>query len=167
RINLIISEFLVLAKPQAPQIKEYDLRKLIGNLSLLFSSEFNLKGIVFTEHWSDESDFVLSGEENSIKQVLINLLKNAVESLSPEGHIRLAVSRNVPGMVSVTISDDGSGISEESLKRIYEPFFTTKENGTGLGLLISQKIIQDHGGSLTISSKAGEGTQVEILLPET
>lgn len=166
RINLIISEFLVLAKPQAPQIKDYDLRKLIRNLSLLFSSEFNLKGIVFTEYWSDEHDFVLSGEENSIKQVLINLLKNAIEALPPEGSIHLAVSRNVQGMVSVSISDNGSGISEENLQRIYEPFFTTKENGTGLGLLISQKIIQDHGGSLNITSRIGEGTRVEILLPK-
>lgn len=165
RIDLIISEFLVLAKPQAPSIKEFSLRKMIDNITLLFSSEFNLKGIVYTEKWKNEPDYILTGEQHSLKQVFINLFKNAVESIEPAGTIHLSVSLT-NRTISIRIADNGSGIPPESLKRIYEPFYTTKENGTGLGLLISQKIIQDHGGVLNISSEAGNGTTAEVVLPK-
>ncbi|WP_203332451.1 ATP-binding protein [Planococcus beigongshangi] len=165
RINLIISEFLVLAKPQAPVIKELSLRKLVSDIILLFSSEFNLKGIQFTEQWNSERDFKISGEEHALKQVFINLLKNAIEAMPPEGSINLSGFHSSDKMISVKITDNGSGISPEGLKRIYEPFYTTKDSGTGLGLLVSQKIIQDHGGSLVISSETGKGTIVEVILP--
>ncbi|WP_422123695.1 ATP-binding protein [Planococcus sp. X10-3] len=165
RINLIISEFLVLAKPQAPVITSFSLRKLIDNLTLLFSSEFNLKGIVFKDDWDGEMDYMLSGEENSLKQVFINLLKNSVEAIDPCGTIELTISSENNKRVSIKISDNGGGMSPESLNRIFEPFYTTKENGTGLGLLISQKIIQDHGGSLKLTSREGKGTIAEVLLP--
>ncbi|TAA73133.1 ATP-binding protein [Planococcus salinarum] len=166
RINLIISEFLVLAKPQAPVVRNFSLRKLIGNLTLLFSSEFNLKGIVFKEEWTGEEDYTLSGEEHSLKQVFINLFKNSAEAIHSQGTISLAISTADCKTVSIKISDSGIGMSPESLSRIFEPFYTTKENGTGLGLLISQKIIQDHGGSIKLSSKAGKGTTAEVLLPK-
>lgn len=165
RINLIISEFLVLAKPQAPSVKEFSLRKLIDNIILLFSSEFNLKGIIYMEKWHDNQDHILSGEEHSLKQVFINLFKNAAEAIEPGGSIKLSISLFSDKMVSIKIVDSGSGISPENLKRIYEPFYTTKENGTGLGLLISQKIIQDHGGALNITSEIGKGTTAEVVLP--
>ena len=165
RINLIISEFLVLAKPQAPVVKNFSLRKLIDNLILLFSSEFNLKGIVFKEEWSAAEDYTLSGEEHALKQVFINLLKNSVEAIDPQGDIILSISSPDNKTVSIKISDSGIGMSPESLSRIFEPFYTTKENGTGLGLLITQKIIQDHGGSLKLTSKTGKGTTAEVQLP--
>lgn len=165
RINLIISEFLVLAKPQAPSVKEFSLRRLIDNITLLFSSEFNLKGIIYTEKWNGNQDYTLGGEEHSLKQVFINLFKNAAEAIEPGGSIKLSLSLSSDKMISIKIADSGSGISSESLKRIFEPFYTTKENGTGLGLLISQKIIQDHGGALNISSQAGIGTTAEVILP--
>lgn len=165
RIDLIISEFLVLAKPQAPSIKQFSLRKLIDNITLLFSSEFNLKGIVYTEVWSDEPDYILNGEQYSLKQVFINLFKNAVESIDRTGKVHLTFSLT-DEKVSIRITDNGSGMPPENLKRIYEPFYTTKENGTGLGLLISQKIIQDHGGALNITSESGKGTSAEVVLPK-
>lgn len=165
RINQIISEFLVLAKPQALLTKKFSLRKLIAHLTLLFSSEFNLKGIVFDEQWNSEKDYLLSGEENLIKQVFINLFKNAVDAVEKNGAILLSVSLSDNNLAVIKIADTGTGIPAENLKRIYEPFYTTKEHGTGLGLLISQKIIQDHGGALHISSEPGKGTVVEVQLP--
>lgn len=166
RINLIISEFLILAKPQAPIIKSFSLKNLIDHVILLFSPEFNLKAIAFNSDWKGDADYIISGEENSLKQVFINLLKNSVEALEPHGTISLTVSSENNKMVSIQISDNGMGISSESLNRVFEPFYTTKEHGTGLGLLVSQKIIQDHGGSLKLASKATGGTIAEILLPK-
>ncbi len=131
----------------------------------MFSSEFNLKGIVYTEVWSDEPDYILNGEQHSLKQVFINLFKNAVESIDRTGKVHLTVSLT-DEKVSIRITDNGSGMPPENLKRIYEPFYTTKENGTGLGLLISQKIIQDHGGALNITSESDKGTSAEVVLPK-
>lgn len=165
RINLIISEFLVLAKPQAPAIKKFSLQKLMANLTLLFSSEFNLKGVVFEEHWIGGKNYTLAGEEHSLKQVFINLFKNSIEAIDTQGEIHLSISAKEQGTVSIKISDSGMGMPQESLDRIFEPFYTTKEHGTGLGLLISQKIIQDHGGSLKLTSTPGKGTTAEVLLP--
>ena len=165
RINMIISEFLVLAKPQAPVIKNFSLRKLVESSILLFSSAFNLKGIVFKDEWGGEMDYILSGEENSLKQVFINLLKNAVEAIDSGGIITLSVTSGNTGTVCITITDNGIGMFPETLNRIFEPFYTTKENGTGLGLLISQKIVQDHGGSLKLESSPDRGTAAEIMLP--
>ena len=111
-------------------------------------------------------DYTLSGEEHSLKQVFINLFKNSIEAIDPQGEISLSISALDNNTISIKISDSGIGMSPESLERIFEPFYTTKENGTGLGLLISQKIIQDHGGSLKLTSKTGKGTTAEVLLPQ-
>ena len=165
RINMIISEFLVLAKPQAPVIKNFSLKKLVDSSILLYSSAFNLKGIVFKDEWNGDPDFIISGEENSLKQVFINLLKNAIEAIDSGGTITLSVTSGHNNMVCIKIADNGMGMSPETLQRIFEPFYTTKEGGTGLGLLISQKIVQDHGGSLKLESTPEKGTAAQIILP--
>lgn len=165
RINMIISEFLVLAKPQAPVIKNFSLKKLVDSSILLYSSAFNLKGIVFKDEWNGDPDFIISGEENSLKQVFINLLKNAIEAIDSGGTITLSVTSGNNNMVCIKIADNGMGMSPETLQRIFEPFYTTKEGGTGLGLLISQKIVQDHGGSLKLESTPEKGTAAQIILP--
>lgn len=164
RINLIISEFLVLAKPQAPSLKEISLREILNDILLLFHSELNLKGMTLREMWN-EKDFVFTGEEHHLKQVFINILKNAIEASERNGEIALAVENTENGFVSIRFSDAGAGIPIDEINKIFEPFYTTKETGTGLGLLISQKIVQEHGGTLKISSEEGQGTIAEILLP--
>lgn len=164
RINLIISEFLVLAKPQAPSFKKISLRKTLDDTIALFGPELNLHGILFDYCWEQE-DFIIEGEEHRIKQVLINLMKNAIEASHNPGEISLIVALQDDTKVSIQLQDRGSGISSEELTQIFEPFYTTKETGTGLGLIVSQKIIQEHGGILTIESEPGRGTLATIILP--
>lgn len=163
RINLIISEFLVLAKPQASVLKVFSVQKALDDILLLFSSELNLNGIELIR--SCEQDFQLKGEENHLKQVFINLLKNAVESMDQPGVISVAIQAEKREMFSISFKDSGNGIEEDDLNDIFEPFYTTKATGTGLGLLVSQKIIQEYNGSLSVTSKIGEGTVAKILLP--
>ncbi|WKA53693.1 ATP-binding protein [Planococcus shixiaomingii] len=168
RINLIISEFLVLAKPQASLPKKFSLRNTWNDLAALFGPEFNMRGILFTQYWEEE-DFVIEGEEHQLKQVFINVLKNAIDAINStdsKGKICLGVESMGNEFVSITLNDNGSGIPPEVLLKIFEPFYTTKSTGTGLGLIISQKIVQGHGGQLIITSEENHGTEAKIILPK-
>ena len=162
RINLIISEFLVLAKPQAATLKNFSIQKALDDILLLFSSELNMNGITLVKDW--EKDFQLNGEEHHLKQVFINLLKNAVESIQESGEVRVSLKAEEGDMFSISFEDSGKGISKNDLDEIFEPFYTTKASGTGLGLIVSQKIIQEHSGKLSISSTEGIGTVATVLL---
>lgn len=163
RINLIISEFLVLAKPQASALKNFSIQQALDDILLLFGPELNMHGITVKKDWHE--DFQVNGEEHHLKQVFINLLKNAIESMDEPGEIRILLKAEKDSMLSISFNDSGNGISEEDLDEVFEPFYTTKATGTGLGLLISQKIIQEHRGALSISSTLGVGTAATILLP--
>lgn len=167
RINLIISEFLVLAKPQATTARELSLKKVMGDIVMLFGPEMNMRNITFSAEWQQE-DYLVIAEEHQLKQVFINLLKNAIEAvdgMGRPGRLDLIVKTHPDSQVSLQLHDNGVGIPKEKLPLIFEPFYTSKSTGTGLGLLISQKIIQEHNGTLTIESQEGEGTIATTLLP--
>ncbi|QRG67234.1 PAS domain-containing sensor histidine kinase [Brevibacillus choshinensis] len=163
RINFIVSELLVLAKPQNVQIKPLSLVGLLQNVLALLSSEANLKNIRFQTSFGKCP--LIAGEENQLKQVFINIIKNSIEAISGHGEIRVS-TRLLPNRhILVRLADNGCGVSEELIAKLGEPFFTTKEKGTGLGLMISSKIIKDHNGSFEITSKKNRGTVVKITLP--
>lgn len=104
-------------------------------------------------------------EENQLKQVFINLLKNSIEAMPEGGNIHISSRVVNESEIMVRIKDAGIGIPEERMETLGEPFYTTKEKGTGLGLMTCFKIIESHNGKLIISSKVGEGTSIVILLP--
>ncbi len=164
RINLIISEFLILAKPHVTTVKEFSLEKIMQDVVFLYKPELNLRGIVLTESWNAPNTVVI-GEQNQIKQVFINIVKNAVEALEKEGSLHISSTHENDGFIGIHIRDNGAGMTQEVQKQIFEPFFTTKTTGTGLGMMISEKIIQEHGGKININSRVNKGTQVSILLP--
>jgi two-component system, sporulation sensor kinase E len=163
RINMIVSEFLILAKPQAVHFQQKDVRHILNDVISLLDSQAHLCGIEFETNFSEESATVHC-EENQLKQVFINIVKNAIESMPSGGTITLEQSQDQESVV-IGISDQGGGIPEEMLPKLGEPFFTNKETGTGLGLMISQRIIQAHKGSLEIESQVGIGTKITIKLP--
>jgi len=123
------------------------------------------KDVAFEAVLSEPLPFV-DVDRDQIQQCLINLAINGIEATDPGGKIRFA-SRLVPEkeMVEITVSDTGGGIPEKDLDRIFDPFFTSKESGTGLGLAITHGIIEQHGGSIDVESKEGEGTTFRIHLP--
>ncbi|MBZ5753851.1 MULTISPECIES: ATP-binding protein [Metabacillus] len=164
RINLIIGEFLVLAKPTAIVFKDKDIKSLIKDVVTLINIQAIMNNVqIFVEFESDISMIVC--EENQLKQVFINILKNAIEAMPNGGTIDLKVKAKEKDKVSICIIDQGSGIPEDRIPTLSEPFYTTKEKGTGLGLMISYKIIESHDGEIKISSKINEGTTVEVILP--
>lgn len=164
RINLIVSEFLILAKPQAVQFQTRDVRFTMGDVVSLLDSEAHLHNIEFEVHFSP-SPVLVHCEENQLKQVFINLLKNAMEAMPKGGKILLQVEEDDSGFAVLRVIDEGEGIAKDRLQKLGEPFYTNKEKGTGLGLMISQRIIEGHRGTLKIESELGKGTAVTITLP--
>jgi signal transduction histidine kinase len=105
-------------------------------------------------------------DKAQIEQALINLALNAIEATGPGGKITInSRFASKADMVEITVSDTGKGISEEDVDRIFEPFYTTSESGTGLGLAITHGIIEQHGGTVEVESKMGQGTSFIIRLP--
>ncbi|UHA75277.1 ATP-binding protein [Paenibacillus sp. 481] len=164
RINLIVSEFLILAKPQAVRFQPKDVRIIMGEVMSLLDSQAHLLNIGFVKRFSEDVPLV-ECEENQLKQVFINVIKNAMEAISDGGKVELSIDSSDEGNVIIVIEDNGIGIPQDHLSRLGDPFFTNKEKGTGLGLMVSQRIIHNHKGTFDIMSEEDCGTSVTIRLP--
>lgn len=164
RINLIVSEFLVLSKPQAVRFQEKDMRQILSEVLSLLDSQAHMHGVSFLVNYEEDLPLVRC-EENQMKQVFINVIKNAIEAMPDGGRIDFAVELLTSNRVQVQVRDHGIGIPEENLSKMGDPFFTNKEKGTGLGLMVTQRIIDNHKGTFAIESKENEGTVVTISLP--
>ncbi|WP_164462145.1 ATP-binding protein [Bacillus sp. FJAT-42376] len=163
RLNEIVSEFLILSKPQSAAKKLFNLRDILQETINFFGTEMALKNIGIEA--GDFQSYTIYGDGNQVKQVLINLLKNSSDAMPDGGIIRISLSQSRDRKAVLIISDSGTGIPADVLEKIKEPFFTTKEKGTGLGLVITEKILTQHGGSMEIESEEGRGTTVKLFLP--
>lgn len=165
RINTIVGELLLLAKPNSYDFKKVDLGKLIYEVETLMRAQANLHGILIIHNSQLRNhDVFLLGVESKIKQVFINIIKNAIEATEIGGQIIISTELKGSSVV-ISFMDNGAGIPQNIIENIGKPFFTTKENGTGLGLMVSNNIIESHKGKLTISSKVGVGTTIQVSLP--
>ncbi|MCH6265158.1 ATP-binding protein [Neobacillus citreus] len=164
RIETITSEMLSLGKPQAVKLIQADLRELIENTIEFLSPQALMNGFQMNTLF-EESPFPIICEKNQLKQVFLNILKNAMEAMPQGGNIEIYLRKGDDDECIVQIRDHGCGIPEELLPRLGEPFYSLKEKGTGLGVMICHKIIKQHKGSISYSSKQNEGTVVEIKLP--
>lgn len=165
RINEIVSEFLVIAKPQPLKFERRNLIGILKNIISLLESQAIINNVQIVRDWEDIEEFELECDENQLKQVFINILKNGVEAMPKGGQLILSVIRPDHGRVLIQFADQGQGIPEDRLPHLGEPFYTTKEKGTGLGLMVSFRIIEDHNGTVRVSSTVGKGTVFEISLP--
>ncbi|MFB6364386.1 PAS domain S-box protein [Paenibacillus elgii] len=164
RIEVIISELLMLAKPQAVQMKIADLAVLVQEVVMLTSAQAMLLNIEIRFFPTGEP-LPIRCDPNQIKQVFVNFLKNAFEAMPRGGTIDVSMEATEQGLALVRVADEGCGISQEQLRQIGEPFYSTKEAGTGLGLLVSHKIIEHHKGRIHIASEVGVGTTIQVKLP--
>ena len=165
RIELILSELLMLAKPQQNAVKErVNLKKIISEVTALLETQANLKGIFIKTDYEHDSMYI-NGDQNQLKQVFINLIKNAVESMPDGGTVHIIMTEDEYS-VNVTVKDEGDGIPENVLKRIGEPFLTTKEKGTGLGLMVTFNLIKNHQGAIQVDSNPDRGTAFHITFPK-
>ncbi len=165
RIDLIVGEFLVLSKPNSKKSSTFFIEQMLREAVAMFELEFSNRSI-FCDVQIPKNTALINGYGDSMKQVFINLLKNACEALVNNGIVTVTVTHQEK-TVSVFIRDNGPGMDQHTLDNLYEPFFTTKQDGTGLGMMITKKIIVDHGGTLIVTSKENEGTETVITLPLT
>ena len=163
RIDLIMSEFLVLSKPNLKKSTQFFIEQTLRDVVVMFEPEFMQRSIVCDSH-IPVNTAMISGNEDGMKQVFINLLKNACEALDENGIMIVTLTRHDTD-VFITIRDNGPGMDQQTMDNLYKPFFTTKQEGTGLGMMISKKIIVDQGGTMTVSSVKNEGTEIVIKLP--
>ncbi|MDT8860615.1 ATP-binding protein [Alkalihalobacillus sp. MEB130] len=162
KIEQVSSEMLLLAKPHSEVRHPFEVKTLINDVKMLLETQAIIKNISIITAFNADPLFIYC-EDTKIKQVLINIIKNAIEVME-YGTITIK-TEEVQSRVILSIKDEGPGISKEELQKIGEPFYTTKPKGTGLGLLVCQKIIESHNGYLSIESKVGTGTTFIVDLP--
>jgi two-component system sporulation sensor kinase A len=162
RINEIVSELLVLAKPSNEVYELRDVVHILTHVTRLFEGQANLYNVLIKKELDANLPFIQC--QSSINQVFINVLKNAIESM-PQGGEVIVQAKHMNDKIIIRINDTGFGIPQDEITKIGNPFFTTKETGTGLGLMVSMRIIQNHKGTMRIESEVGKGTMVEVVLP--
>lgn len=164
RIDKLTGALLGFARPIHLEKARNDINQLIREIGVLLDQEARDRNI--TLQFKLVGNFLITVCDGSqIKQVLINLIINAFDAMKGNGTVTVT-SGGVNGMIMVAVCDNGPGISSENIKKIFNPFFTTKTRGTGLGLAISQKIARWHGGDLVVKSTPGEGCTFTLMLPE-
>lgn len=164
RIDSIINEFLILAKPQEISFQEKDICQIMKETIDLLSAQAVLYNVQFHTHYEEKLP-LLYCEPNQLKKVFINLIKNAIEVMPSGGNITISINSINEEYLQIAIQDEGLGIPKDKLKKLGEPFYTTKEKGTGLGLMVSYQIIEEHKGSIKVESDEGKGTTFYLSLP--
>lgn len=164
RIDFVLSELLVLAKPQSVHFQEVQLHGLLEQVITLLKTNAVLANIDLKQPFKKQDAGAILADANQMKQLFINLIKNAIEAMPEGGSIYISTEK-VMNEWKITIQDEGKGMSEEDIQKIYDPFFSTKTEGTGLGLTICAAILKDHHGRMDVVSELGKGTAFHIYLP--
>ena len=163
RLDSIVSQFLRAIRPSQPQLQPENVNALLEETVRFFQPEIKDRDIVVeTELRSDLPALQL--DRDQMKQVFYNAIKNSFEAMKRRGILRIRTDRD-DTHVKISFTDTGGGISAENLSRVFEPYFTTKSGGSGLGLLIVRRIVREHGGELAIESSEGKGLTMTIRLP--
>ena len=162
RLDGIIGNFLEAIRPRPPDLAETDLNDLLAEVLKFQHRELADRGIVVEAETAGIPAVLV--DRNQIKQVFFNLTKNAMEAMRPGGTLRIK-SRTDDESVFLLFADTGSGIKQDDLVRLFQPYHTTKAGGHGLGLMIVQRIMRAHGGQISLESKEGVGTIVTLQFP--
>lgn len=162
RLDNIVRQFLSLARPPKLNLVPCDLKELLEELLLLRKAEMEARAI--DVQLSAPQSLTVEVDKDEMKRALLNVFKNSVEAMEDGGRLTVA-AKHEGDRARIEIRDTGKGIPEELIPRIWEPYFSTKENGTGLGLAMTHKIVTDHDGTIEVESSPGEGTTFTITLP--
>jgi two-component system sensor histidine kinase HydH len=162
RLDDFVSEFLRFARPPKLNVERLAVRPLITDLVAFIAPECSKKGVALEADLRGPDTALVDGFQ--LKQAVLNLVLNALQATPRGGHVVVRTAGDKRRFV-VAVADDGEGMSPETRDRAFTPFFTTREDGTGLGLPLVRRIVEEHGGSVEISSTLGEGTTVTLALP--
>lgn len=164
RIDKIVTEFLAFARPDKVEKTKMNINEVISEVITLTKPKMDRSGIFIIEKYLPAIPDI-TGNSDALKQVFLNIMLNAVQAMDGKGGDLTVETSTGDGKVMVIISDTGIGIPEENLKKVYDPFFTTKKEGTGMGLALTHNIVSDHSGRIDIDSMPGKGTKVKVEFP--
>jgi signal transduction histidine kinase len=165
RLDGIIAHFLKAIRPQTPDFKKINLLKIIEETVHLKKDELSAKEINISME-AGVREPIINGDFEQLKQVFFNVIGNAIDAISCNSEIRILTGRE-DRFVFVKIIDHGSGINKEDLSKVFEPYYTTKKSGHGIGMMIVHRIMRDHGGDIGIDSKPDAGTIVTLRFPRS
>ena len=164
RLNGIIEEFLTFSKSRRLELSNFSVTEVLQKIVSLIREEASARGITIETKWR-ETPALISMDINKLQQAFLNLIKNAMESMTAEGNIIITVDKEGKNYIVVSISDTGCGMTTEEIERIFNPEYTTKEKGLGLGIPLACEIIRGHGGDIRVISRKDKGTIFEVVLP--
>ncbi len=164
RLDKVIKALLDFGRPNRPHMQQVDLSDVIDDV-VLFTRRFAKQSNVRIERSIPETLPPVRADADQLKQVFVNLISNAVQAMQPIGGLITVSAREDEGFVSVTVADTGPGIPAARLPKIFDPFYSTRSDGTGLGLTMVHRIIDEHDGHIEVASNVGEGTSFTVSLP--
>jgi signal transduction histidine kinase len=163
RLDSIVTQFLRAIRPSKPQFQPENVNNLVDEAVRFFAPEIQDRDIVVEQELRSDLP-LLQLDRDQMKQAFYNVIKNSFEAMKRRGILRIRTDRD-DTHVLVSFTDTGGGMSPENLSHVFEPYFTTKASGSGLGLLIVRRIVREHGGELSIESNEGKGLTLTIRLP--
>ncbi|MEL3960342.1 ATP-binding protein [Lysinibacillus endophyticus] len=164
RMEKILSEFLYLSKPKERSFEKLSIAQIVDEVIELMLPHAVHHNVILRNHYHDNQSTLIFGNDNRLKQMLINLVKNAIEAMPNGGQITITLE-NKDSYIQLSVKDEGAGITELEQSNLFKPFYTTKETGTGLGLALVKKVVEEHNGSISVESTVGMGTTFIINLP--
>jgi len=164
RLNNVVEDFLKMARQQPFDMKSCSITEELETIVKLTENLARERGITLLPEFRNSGKITTRGDGEKLRQAFLNIVNNGLQATLPGGTVSIDI-RMKENAAEIIFRDNGSGIDSSIINRVFEPFFTTKADGTGLGLAVSRKIIEGHGGSLKIESEPGKGTTVVVSLP--
>jgi hypothetical protein len=164
RVNHAVNDLLQYARPTPPMMEKIDVRDILEKTASILSQQAKEKNISINKMYGKES-LVVPADKKQIQQAFWNVILNAIQAVDAQGVVTIDAKMD-DNVLLISISDNGKGIPPEQVDQVFKPFFTTKHKGTGLGMTITKRIIEQHQGSLHVKSAVGSGTTVTIRLPK-
>ena len=164
RLNGIIEEFLTFSKSRRLELHNFSIIEVLQKIVSLIREEASARNVIIETKWR-HTPAIIPMDINKLQQAFLNLIKNAMESMPAEGKIIITVDKEGKKYIVVSIADTGCGMTAEEIERIFNPEYTTKEKGLGLGIPLASEIIRGHGGDIRVISREGEGTTFKVVLP--
>jgi PAS domain S-box-containing protein len=164
RLDRVVQGFLRFMRPQELSLKALDVNALLGSVAALLEAEWQARGVRF--RWELDSALpTIRADEELLRQAFLNILQNACQAMPDGGTVSIGTVREGRNLICVSIADEGVGIPPENVEKIFKLYFTTKSDGTGIGLSIVYRIIQMHDGAIEVQSAVGRGTTIVVRLP--
>jgi two-component system sensor histidine kinase HydH len=162
RLNAIISSLLQFSRPREPEFAQVDIAQLLAKTGKLLEYDFKERNISLLQ--ASTCAGTIEADSDLLLQVLLNLVKNALTASSDDTNITLSCESDARN-VYITVTDTGAGMNREEREQMFDPFFTTRKAGTGLGLAVSHQIVEQHNGTFEVKSRPGKGTSITLTLP--